>query len=112
MQLIPKRNYDNRSNFWNWKSYDFQCSNNLTLTENINLNDSGSSSSNLQNRASTPRLHVGQKTEKYPPIVERTPPPNQMSIDIAGEPTRLDTLFGDTKIPAPIIVPTMILTPE
>ena len=35
-----------------------------------------------------------------------------MSIDIAGDPTRLDTLFGDTNIPAPIIVPTMRHTPE
>ena len=32
-------------------------------------------------------------------MIERSPPPSQMSIDMAGEPTLLDIALGDTKMP-------------
>ena len=39
------------------------------------------------------------KTADNLPMIERSPPPSQMSIDMAGEPTLLDIALGDTKMP-------------
>ena len=38
------------------------------------------------------------------PIVERRPPPNHTSMDMAGDPTRFETLLGETNIPGELIV--------
>ena len=44
-------------------------------------------------------------------MVEMAPPMVHTNMDMAGDPTLLETMLGETKIPAPIIVPTIIQTP-